>query len=275
MQAVPAAGRPARHDADHDLGHEADQPLHLEDVQAPGPAGSIDSARLRAGVLVAVRAADALVAAGAERPPAVLRRRSVAGEQHAADVGRHAGVVEGGVQLVDGVRPEGVAHLRAVEGDAHGALVDGAVVRDVGERRTRRRLATRSGRTGRTRRWRMTLLMASCAPDRVCAVRRGSRAPAMREHARSSASTGLPEIEPRRRPRRARSPAPSTLVDGDVVVVTSKVVSKAEGARRRARRRRAVGVRRRVGDAVGQGPARRRGRAARGARGSCAWSGRC
>ena len=37
VQAVPAAGRPARHDADHDLGHEPDQPLHLEDVQPPGP----------------------------------------------------------------------------------------------------------------------------------------------------------------------------------------------------------------------------------------------
>ena len=46
------------------------------------------------GVLVAVAAPDALIAAGAEGPAAVLRRRPVAGEQHAADVAGHAGVVE-------------------------------------------------------------------------------------------------------------------------------------------------------------------------------------
>jgi hypothetical protein len=42
-------------------------------------------------------------------------------------------VIERAVQLVDGLRPEGVAHLGPVEGDAHGAGVDGAVIGDVGE----------------------------------------------------------------------------------------------------------------------------------------------
>jgi hypothetical protein len=42
-------------------------------------------------------------------------------------------VFEGGVQLVDGVGPEGVAHLGPVEGDADTADVLGAVVGDVGE----------------------------------------------------------------------------------------------------------------------------------------------
>ena len=46
---------------------------------------------------------------------------------------RHPGVVERGVQLVDGVRAEGVADLGPVEGDAHRAVVDGAVVGDVVE----------------------------------------------------------------------------------------------------------------------------------------------
>ena len=96
MQAVPAAGRPPGHDADHDLRHEADQPLHLEDVQPPGPARLDRLGRSSPlGVLVAVVPTDALVAAGAERPAAVPRRRPVAREQHAADVGRHPGVVEG------------------------------------------------------------------------------------------------------------------------------------------------------------------------------------
>jgi hypothetical protein len=42
-------------------------------------------------------------------------------------------VVERPVQLVHRVRAEGVADLGTVEGDADGAHVDGAVVRDVGE----------------------------------------------------------------------------------------------------------------------------------------------
>ena len=38
-----------------------------------------------------------------------------------------------GEQLVDGVRPEGVEHVGAVEGDAHRAVRLGAVVGQVGE----------------------------------------------------------------------------------------------------------------------------------------------
>ncbi len=68
VQAVPAADRPAIHHGDHDLGHEANQPLTLENVQTSeateiGSAGS-------ALVLVAVLAADALITAGAKRPAA-------------------------------------------------------------------------------------------------------------------------------------------------------------------------------------------------------------
>ncbi len=100
----------------------------------PAGAGRVDRVgRLAGRVPVAVAAPDALVAARAERPAAVLRRRAVAGEQHAADVGGLAGVVERPVQLVDGVGAEGVAHLGPVERDAHRAGVDGPVVGDVGE----------------------------------------------------------------------------------------------------------------------------------------------
>ena len=79
----------------------------------------VASASRRVGVLVAGAPADALVAARAEGPLAVLGARAVAGEQDDADVGRHAGVVERAVELVDGVRAEGVEHLGTVEGDAH------------------------------------------------------------------------------------------------------------------------------------------------------------
>jgi hypothetical protein len=42
-------------------------------------------------------------------------------------------VVERGDQLVDGLRPEGVAHLGTVEGDPDDARVDGTVIGEVGE----------------------------------------------------------------------------------------------------------------------------------------------
>src|SRR5690606_16018247 len=70
VERVPAPGRPAAHRGDDDLGHRADEPLDLEDVQ-PAGAGRVDLlaalGRLGAGVgvlglvAVAVAAADALV----------------------------------------------------------------------------------------------------------------------------------------------------------------------------------------------------------------------
>ena len=57
----------------------------------------------------------------------------VAGEEDDADVSRAAGVVEHAVELVDGVRPERVQHLRSVECHAHAAQAHGSVVGDVGE----------------------------------------------------------------------------------------------------------------------------------------------
>ena len=141
MQAVAAAGRPAVDHRDDDLGHRADQALHLEDVQPPAlgldPPLVDGVGRGALGVLVAGAAPDALVAAGAEGPLAVaagaLGPGAVAGEQHDADVGGAAGVVEHPVELVDGVRPERVEHLGPVERHAHAAQAHGSVVGDVGE----------------------------------------------------------------------------------------------------------------------------------------------
>ena len=132
VQAVPTAGRPAGDDGNHHLGHHPDQPLHLQDVQpaavcrGPGGIHRLGGLAERAGlvgrrVLVAGAPTDPLVAAGAERPAAVLAARAVAGDQYAADVRRHPGVVEHPVELVDGVRPEGVTHLGPVERHPHGA----------------------------------------------------------------------------------------------------------------------------------------------------------
>src|SRR5690606_5569883 len=91
-----------------------------------------DRARL-ALVFVAFAAADALVTAGAEGPAAVLRRRPVAGQDHAPDVAPLPRVIERAIELVDRMRPKRVSHLGAMERDPHRALIDGAVVGDVGE----------------------------------------------------------------------------------------------------------------------------------------------
>jgi len=88
----------------------------------PNPSSVNGFRGLAIGVLVAAAPPDPLVAARAEGSAAVLQAGAVPGQQHGPDVWGHAGVVQRAIQLVDGVRAEGVAHLRAVEGDAHGAL---------------------------------------------------------------------------------------------------------------------------------------------------------
>ncbi|SLC85326.1 Uncharacterised protein [Mycobacteroides abscessus subsp. massiliense] len=118
MQAVSAAGGPAIHQGG----------IHRFGGLAPG-------------VLISGAPPDALVAAGAECPAAVLGTGTVSGEQHRTHVGSHPCVIQGAVQLVHGVRAEGVAHLGAVERDPYGACLaspigsvfDVPVIGDVGQ----------------------------------------------------------------------------------------------------------------------------------------------
>src|SRR5690606_17944919 len=99
---------------------------------------------LAGGVLVAGFPADPLVPSGAEGPAPVLGRGAVPGDQDAADIAGHSGVVERLVKLVHGVRAEGVPHFRPVEGDSHSAFAraffSAPVIRDVGEIEARYRL---------------------------------------------------------------------------------------------------------------------------------------
>src|SRR5215207_6369411 len=133
VQAVPTPGRPAVDEGDHDLGHEADQPLDLQNVQPTHRCrtyvGWLVSHRIR----VTGAGPDSLITAAAECPPAVLWRRAVAGQQYCAHVGRRPRVVKCRVKLVDRVRPEGVTHLRPVERHPYHRQADRAVVRDVAE----------------------------------------------------------------------------------------------------------------------------------------------
>ena len=86
---MPATGRPTIDQRDYHLRHRADQPLNLKNVEPPAfcfGASSIDARRVGVldirivlgGVLVPGAAANALISARAERPPTVLRRRTIA-----------------------------------------------------------------------------------------------------------------------------------------------------------------------------------------------------
>ena len=130
VEAVPAPDGPTGHDADDHLWHETDETLDFEDVETAG-ATRIDLVPLL--VLVAIPTSDSLIASGAEGPATVFRRRPIPGQEHATDVGRLTGVVHRGVQLVNRVWPESIAHFGSVEGDAHHTGVFGAVIGDVGE----------------------------------------------------------------------------------------------------------------------------------------------
>jgi len=131
VQTVPAANRPAGDDCDHDLGHRANQALDLEDVQSTGTGGVDGVCSLAVGVLVPRATANALIATRTERPPSVLGRGTVPGDEHAAHVRSHPSVVETAVELVDCRRSKGVAYLGPIEGDANGALFVCAVVGQV------------------------------------------------------------------------------------------------------------------------------------------------
>ena len=137
VQTVTSSDSPARNNGNHDLGHEPDEPLDFEYVE-PAEARLI---RLTGPlILIPVRASDPLIAAGAERPPAVLGRRAVSGEEYSSDVGGHPSVIECGLQLVDRVRTERISHLGTVECNPHDSDLRRAVVGDVGEVEPRNRI---------------------------------------------------------------------------------------------------------------------------------------
>ena len=134
MQRVPATGGPPIDHGDNYLGHGADKALDLQDVQAAAfnlGAGLIDAGFIRRGIIVGMLGGiaipraptNALVTAGTKRPAAIFLRGPIAGKQDRAHIWRAAGVIQSAIQLIHGVRPEGIAHLWPVDGDAHDAIL--------------------------------------------------------------------------------------------------------------------------------------------------------
>ena len=107
--------------------------LYFEDMEPSQSTWIHIGLCISVGILVTVLATDALVAARAERPHTILGRRAVAGEENGAYVGGLASVFKRRVELVDGMRAKGVTHFRAIEGNTHRSLVNGAVIRDIRE----------------------------------------------------------------------------------------------------------------------------------------------
>ena len=133
-EGVPAPGGPAGDGGNDRFGSGAHEPLYLEDVQ-PAELALLDAfltcrggqvvvgGTLRRLVLVASRPPNALVATRAERVPAVLGGGAVGGEDDGSHVGRTPCDVQATVELVNGVRTEGIAQAGSVEGDPHDGQV--------------------------------------------------------------------------------------------------------------------------------------------------------
>ena len=79
VQGMPATRSPPRDQSDHYLGHGTNQALHLQNMQPPSTCRVNRFGGVAAGVVVAVAPADALVAARAERPPAIFGGGTVPG----------------------------------------------------------------------------------------------------------------------------------------------------------------------------------------------------
>lgn len=133
METVSATDSPTRDNRNNHFGHESDEALHLENMEA-AETGRIDGVGgLAIGVLVTVFAPDPLIAAGTECPTTVLWRRPIAGEEDASDISGLTSMVEGFVEFIDGVGAKGVPDLGAVERHPHGTGLTGTVIGDVGE----------------------------------------------------------------------------------------------------------------------------------------------
>ena len=91
------------------------------------------SSGLSVSVFITIFTANSLVTARAEGPTAIFFRWSVSGQKHHTNIGLHACVIKGSVELINGLRPKGVSHLGPGKTNSHNAKFDMTVVADVGQ----------------------------------------------------------------------------------------------------------------------------------------------
>src|SRR5699024_751444 len=112
-------------DGDAAFGAGAHKALHIENMYAACTCWVYRFGGLALSIPVAVSAANALVAAGAERVATVFEGGTVSGEQDGSDVGGHSCMVECAVECGDGSGAECVTSFWAIKGNAHGPEIAG------------------------------------------------------------------------------------------------------------------------------------------------------
>ena len=112
MEHMAAPDRESIHERDHRFGHRPHHSLQLQHIQP----------RHTFVIHIAGVPPHMLVAPGAKRMHAVLRRGAVSGQQDDARLIIGPSILEGLNHLIDRFRPERVAFLRSVERDARHPL---------------------------------------------------------------------------------------------------------------------------------------------------------
>src|SRR5210317_233547 len=112
MKTVATANCPTRYYSDHDLIHESDLTLNIENVE------SIDAVL----TFVSSGRTNALVTAGAECPAAVFRRWSLSSDKHNPNILALMTKNQRFPKLIYGLWGKGVTYLRTVERNTRHAI---------------------------------------------------------------------------------------------------------------------------------------------------------
>ena len=82
-------------------------------------------------ILIAKFASDPLVTPCTKSPTTIFGRWSIAGNENNADITGCARVLEGGIQLVHGLRAESISHLWSIKCDSNGSVFLVTMIGDV------------------------------------------------------------------------------------------------------------------------------------------------
>lgn len=127
METMTAAYGPTRHNCDDNFRHKANKTLYLEYMKPT----KLLALAFFTFILIAIFAANSLIATGTKSPSAIFWRRSVASEKNRANIGRATRVIQSLIELIDCLRPKGIAHFGTIESDTNRALFEGAMIGNI------------------------------------------------------------------------------------------------------------------------------------------------